>query len=74
MKVIDLTLLDKVSSEAKESPRLRMNYNFSRPSNAIDGHERAEHFQRLLREYNEWMQNQQRQQKAVQRFLREYYY
>lgn len=32
MKVIDLTLLDKVSSEAKESPRLRMNYNFSRPS------------------------------------------
>lgn len=28
MKVIDQTLLDKVSSEAKESPRLRMNYNF----------------------------------------------
>ena len=28
MKVTDLTLLDKVSSEAKESPRLRMNYNF----------------------------------------------
>ena len=28
MKVIDLTLLDKVSSEAKESPRFRMNYNF----------------------------------------------
>ena len=28
MKVIDLTLLDKVSSEAKESPRLRMNYIF----------------------------------------------
>jgi cupin fold WbuC family metalloprotein len=28
MKVIDLTLLDKVSSKAKESPRLRMNYNF----------------------------------------------
>lgn len=41
--------------------------------NTIDGHERAEHFQRLLREYNEWMQNQQRQQEAVQRFLREYY-
>ena len=39
---------------------------------AIDGHERAEHFQRLLKEYNEWMQNQQRQQEAVQRFLREY--
>ena len=28
MKVIDLKLLDRVSSEAKESPRLRMNYNF----------------------------------------------
>lgn len=41
---------------------------------AIDGQERAEHFQRLLREYNEWMQNQQRQQEAVQRFLREYYH
>ena len=42
--------------------------------NAIDGQERAEHFQRLLREYREWMQNQQRQQEAVQRFLREYYH
>lgn len=40
---------------------------------AIDGQERAEIFQRLLREYSEWMQNQQRQQEAVQRFLREYY-
>jgi len=28
MKVIDQSLLDKVSAEAKESPRLRMNYNF----------------------------------------------
>lgn len=28
MKIIDQTLLDKVSSEAKASPRLRMNYNF----------------------------------------------
>ena len=28
MKIIDTTLLDKVSSEAKESPRLRMNFNF----------------------------------------------
>lgn len=40
---------------------------------AIDGQERAEHFQRLLREYNEWMRNQQRQQEMVERFLREYY-
>ena len=28
MKIIDQSLLDKVSSEAKASPRLRMNYNF----------------------------------------------
>ena len=28
MKIIDHTLLDKVTSEAKASPRLRMNYNF----------------------------------------------
>ncbi len=40
---------------------------------AIDGQERDEHFQRLLREYNEWMLNQQRQQEVVQRFLMEYY-
>ena len=28
MKIIDATLLDQVSGEAKVSPRLRMNYNF----------------------------------------------
>ena len=28
MKIIDKSLLDKVSAQAKESPRLRMNYNF----------------------------------------------
>lgn len=28
MKIIDITLLDKVSMDAKASPRLRMNYNF----------------------------------------------
>ena len=28
MKVIEQSLLDKVSAEAKDSPRLRMNYNF----------------------------------------------
>ena len=28
MKKIDATLLDKVSAEAKASPRLRKNYNF----------------------------------------------
>ncbi len=28
MKIIDKKLLDEVSAQAKESPRLRMNYNF----------------------------------------------
>ena len=40
---------------------------------AIDGQEKAERFQRLLQEYNEWLVNQQRQQAAVIEFLREYY-
>ena len=33
MKVIDKTLLNKVSTEAKKSPRLRMNYNFHQSLN-----------------------------------------
>lgn len=41
--------------------------------NAIDSQEREEHFYRLLREYNELMMQQQRQQEAVVRFLKEYY-
>lgn len=41
---------------------------------ALDGQERAEHFQRILKEYNEWMLNQQQQQAAVLEFLREYYH
>lgn len=40
---------------------------------AIDGQERAEHFHRLLREYNEWLMQQQRQREMVERFLSEYY-
>ena len=40
---------------------------------AIDRHEAADHFQRLLMEYNERLVNQQRQQEAVQAFLSEYY-
>ena len=28
MKIIDSSMLDRLSEEAKESPRLRMNYNF----------------------------------------------
>jgi hypothetical protein len=41
--------------------------------NAIDAQEQADHFQLLLREYNEWMENQRRQQEVVHRFLNEYY-
>lgn len=40
---------------------------------AIDGQEKVENFQRLLLEYNEWLVNQQRQQKMVERFLKEYF-
>ena len=40
---------------------------------AIDGHEKAELFKRILNEYNEWLLNQQRQQVYIQEFLREYY-
>jgi len=32
MKLIDKQLLDDVSRQAQKSDRLRMNYNFSRPS------------------------------------------
>ena len=39
----------------------------------IESQEKAEHFQRLLNEYNEWLINQQRQQETVAAFLREYY-
>jgi len=38
--------------------------------NAIDGQERFEHFIRFLKEYNEWMMEQQMQQYvAVMEFL-----
>lgn len=66
---------NKIANEAQKT-LIRNNFPpqiSEQMCNAIDGQERAEHFQRLLKEYNEWMQNQQRQQEAVQRFLREYY-
>ncbi len=40
-----------------------------RMCDAIDDQEKVEQFQRLLREYNEWLMNQQRQQEAVQAFF-----
>ena len=38
--------------------------------NAIDQHEAADHFQRLMQE---WIELQQRQQQIVQAFLSQYY-
>ena len=66
---------NKIANEAQKA-LIRNNFPpqiAEQMCNAIEGQERAEHFQRLLREYNEWMQNQQRQQEAVQRFLREHF-
>ena len=66
---------NKIANEAQKA-LIRNNFPpqmAEQMCNAIDGQERAEHFQRLLREYNEWMLILQRQQEAVQRFLREYY-
>lgn len=40
---------------------------------AIDGKEKAEHFQRLLMEYNAWLLQQQLQQEALRQFLMQYY-
>ena len=77
-----ITILDlynivgnKIANEAQKA-LIRNNFPHDiaeQMRNAIDGQEKSKHFQRLLKEYNEWMQNQQRQQEAVQRFLKEYY-
>ena len=36
---------------------------------AIDKNETAKHFERFLKEWNEWILNQQRQQLYIQQFL-----
>jgi len=41
--------------------------------NAIDSQEKAEHFQRFLLEWNEWVVNQLQQQQYIQQFLQQYY-
>jgi len=41
--------------------------------NAIDSQEKAEHFQRFLIEWNEWVVNQLQQQQYIQQFLQQYY-
>ena len=66
---------NKISNELQKSI-IRNNFPpqiAERMCAAIDGQERIEHFQRLLKEYNEWMVMQQRQQEAIQQFMREYY-
>ncbi len=66
---------NKISNELQKSI-IRNNFPpqiAERMCAAIDGQERIEHFQRLLKEYNEWMVIQQRQQETVLQFLREYY-
>ena len=35
----------------------------------IDRHEKAEHMIRLLKEWNEWLEHQRKQQEQLQRFL-----
>lgn len=39
---------------------------------AIDGQERMEYFIRFLKEYNQWLVQQQMQQAAVMEFLKQY--
>lgn len=66
---------NKIKSEAQKAI-IRNNFPpqiAEQMCDAIDGQERFEHFIRLLKEYNEWVLQQQRQQAAIQQFLREYY-
>ena len=63
---------------ANEAQKVIIRNNFppqiaERMCAAIDGKEKAEHFQRLLMEWNEWLVQQQRQQEAIREFLRGYY-
>lgn len=65
---------NKISNEMQKS-LIRNNFPpqiAERMCDAIDGQEKAEHFQRLLQEYNEWLMNQQRLQAEVIEFLRQY--
>lgn len=67
---------NKIANEAQKA-LIRNNFPSQiaeQMCNAIDGQERAEHFQRLLKEYNDWLIQQHRQQEMVERFLREYYH
>lgn len=63
---------------AKESQKAIIRENFPREiaekmCDAIDSQEKAEHFQRFLKEWNEWIVNQQRQLQIISQFLQQYY-
>lgn len=65
---------NKITNEMQKTI-IRNNFPWQiaeRMCSAIDGQEKAEHFIRLLNEYNEWMVQQHRQQEAVKEFLRQY--
>ena len=65
---------NKISNEMQKSI-IRNNFPpliAEKMCSAIDGQENADHFMRLLNEYNEWMVQQQRQQEALIEFLRQY--
>lgn len=62
----------------KESQKAIIRENFPREiaekmCDAIDSQEKAERFQRFLKEWNEWIVNQQRQQQFISQFLQQYY-
>ena len=56
-------VVDKIANEAQKA-LIRNNFPpqiAEQMCDAIDGQEKAEHFQRLLKEYDEWIVEQQRQ-------------
>lgn len=58
---------NKIANEAQKA-LIRNNFPpqiADRMCAAIDGHEKAELFKRILNEYNEWLVNQQRQQMCI---------
>ena len=66
---------NKIANEAQKS-LIRNNFPpemADRMCNAIDSHEKTEHFRRFLTEWNVWLVNQQRQQQYIQQFLQQYF-
>lgn len=66
---------NKIANELQKSI-IRTNFPphiAERMCDVVDRHEASEHFQHLLKEYNDWMAQQQRQQQFIQQFLQQYY-